>query len=314
MKKLIIDCDPGVDDAVALLLAFAATEQLDILGVTVGTGNVPLAQTLINALKLTELARVSIPVHAGADRCLLRGRAVTAKSVHGADGLAGANLPPPKVQAAAQGAVDFIRSTLRHAPARSVTVCLTGPHTNLAMALLVEPTIVAAIDQIVFMGGAITLGNVTPAAEFNIFVDPEAAHIVLGCGAPIVMVPLEVTHKVRAGPTEIARIASIGNPQAATVASMLDTSLCNPIIARDGGMPIHDAVAIAWLLAPELMQGRHVPVAVDYSAGLSRGRTLVDWRNSDPGKPFLVLDEIDSSGFFNLLNTHLIRYGQGAAQ
>jgi len=307
-RKLIIDCDPGIDDAIALLLAMASPDDVDLLGVTVVGGNVGLDRTVINALAVVELARRDVPVVAGAARPMMV-ELQTAAHIHGDGGLRGADLPAPTQAPAPGHAVDWLRTTLRVAAPGSVTLCAIGPLTNVALALLIEPAIAVALDRIVLMGGAIGLGNVTPAAEFNIFVDPHAAQIVFAAGVPVVMVPLDVTHKAITSPARIAAIRQPGGPVARAVAGILDAYPSKAKFGGDGG-PIHDACAIAWILRPEMMSGRKCNVRIDTGDGPSRGRTLVDWWGGTRNGPenALVLDRIDDVAFFALLTDRLARY------
>src|SRR6185312_12227945 len=198
-NKIIIDTDPGQDDAVAILLALASADELDILGIVAVAGNVSLAQNARNARKVLELGgRKDIPVYAGCERPIKR-RLVTAEHVHGDTGLNGPNLPDPTIELQAQHGVDFIIETLQKEPMGSVTLCTLGPLTNIAMVMVKAPGITRRIRKIVMMGGAyFEGGNITPTAEFNIYVDPEAADVVMRSGVDIVMVPLDVTHQVLA--------------------------------------------------------------------------------------------------------------------
>ncbi|MFI4994496.1 MAG: nucleoside hydrolase, partial [Hyphomicrobiales bacterium] len=195
--KIIIDTDPGQDDGVAILLALASPQEIELLGVVAVAGNVPLSRTSLNALKVLELAgRGDIPVYAGCSRPLARDL-VTAEHVHGPTGLDGPSIPEPKAALQEQHGVDYLIETFLKAEPRSVTLCMLGPMTNMAMALIKAPEIAQRVRQIVAMGGAyFEVGNITPAAEFNIFVDPEAADVVLRSGIPIVMAPLDLTHRV----------------------------------------------------------------------------------------------------------------------
>lgn len=308
-RKTIIDCDPGTDDAVALLLAMASPEEIDLLGITVVGGNVGLERTVANALRVVEVAGKEVPVFAGAGRPLVR-PLVTAAHVHGEDGLKGSGLPPPTRAPEAAHAVDWIRATLRDAAPGSIQICAVGPLTNLALAFLTEPGIAAAVERIVVMGGAIGLGNVTPAAEFNVYVDPHAAKVVLEAGVPVVLVPLDLTHKALTDPDRVERIRALGSPAARAAAGILAEY---PAMAHFGGRggPVHDACAVAWLIAPELMTGKSCYVEVDCTDGPSVGRTLVEWRKQARRPNALVLDGIDDAGFFDLLTERLGRYPAG---
>src|SRR5580765_2911978 len=219
--RIIIDTDPGQDDAVAILLALAEREALDLIGITTVAGNVPLPLTTTNALRILELAqRDDVPVFPGASQPLLRALR-TAEYVCGADGLEGAGLPMPRRAAQDRHAVAFLIDTLRAADKRTVTLCPIGPLTNIALVFAQEPELASKVERIVLMGGARDLGNITPAAEFNFFVDPHAAAIVLRLPVPIVMFGLHATHQVIGTPARIDRIAALGTPVARAVQGML---------------------------------------------------------------------------------------------
>ncbi|RYE74108.1 MAG: nucleoside hydrolase, partial [Hyphomicrobiales bacterium] len=224
-RKIIIDTDPGQDDAVAILLALASPEDFDILGIVAVAGNVSLAQNARNALKILELAgRTDIPVYAGCERPLKR-MLVTAEHVHGETGLDGPDLPLPQLKLQDQHGVDYIIDTLLAEKAGTVTLCTLGPLTNIAMALVKAPAIAPRIQQIVMMGGGyFEGGNITPAAEFNIYVDPDAADVVLRSGIHIVMAPLDLTHQMQSTPERLARIKAVGTKAAEAVHAMLSFS------------------------------------------------------------------------------------------
>jgi inosine-uridine nucleoside N-ribohydrolase len=299
---IIIDTDPGQDDAVAIMLALASPE-LEVLAVTAVAGNVPLSRTEANARMIVEASgRTDVPVYAGADKPMLR-PLVTAEYVHGPTGIDGAGLPDATVELADGHAVQAIIRHVHESP-EPVTICPLGPLTNVALALLLDPSIAENIDQIVLMGGGyFEGGNVTPAAEFNIYVDPHAAKIVFTSGIDIVMVPLDVTHKALVTATETDRFAKLGNLCGAAVAGMIGfyerydiEKLGSP------GAPIHDPNVIAYLLKPELYTGRHCHVEVATDDGPSLGATHVDWWGVTENEPnALVLQEVDSAGFFDLL-------------
>jgi purine nucleosidase len=300
---IILDTDPGQDDALAILLALAAPDRLDLLGLTTVAGNVGVDLTTINALRILEVAgRTDVPVHRGADRPLLR-KLRTAEYICGPDGLDGANLPPPTIAAREQHAVPFIIETLRKAPDRSVTLCPVGPLTNLALAFAQEPALAAKVERIVIMGGARDLGNITPAAEFNFYVDPHAAQMVLQLGVPIVLFGLHATHQAVCTPAHVARIAALDTRVARAVAGM--TGRPRPgAKARLGveGHPQHDPCVIAWLLWPELFAGRDCHVAVETCSEETIGRSTIDWWGSTrhPANAH-VIERIDAGGFFDRL-------------
>nr|WP_294549070.1 nucleoside hydrolase [uncultured Rhodopila sp.] len=299
---VIIDCDPGTDDAVALLLAFASPE-LSVLAVTVAGGNAGLHCTLPNALALTALAASPVPVHAGADRPLL-GRFVGEPRVHGDDGLGGVELPPGG-PAAPGLAADVIRRLLREA-AEPVTLIGIGPATNFALALATEPALAAKVARIVLMSGARAEGNVTPAAEFNAWSDPEALSILLDAGRPVVFATLELTAQAVVTPARIAAWRALGSGRCLQAACDIQASV--PPCARLGGngAPLHDPCAVAWLIRPDLFTARPCSVRVDLGPGPSRGRTVIDprGRTGDPLNA-TVLETLDADGFFALLGQRL---------
>jgi len=296
-ETIIIDTDPGQDDAVAILLALAASDRLALAGVTAVAGNVGVDLTTANALRIVELAgRGDVPVYRGADRPLLF-PLDTAEFVCGADGLAGADIPQAAGKPQAEHAVDFIIRRLRAAPDQAITLCPLGPLTNIALALRLAPDIAARIKRIVLMGGAMNLGNMTPAAEYNVYVDPHAAAIVFGAGVPIVMMGLNLTLQAICSHDEIERIGRLGTVTGRAIHGMLT----RPRAARLGtsGHPMHDPCVIAYLLWPELFEGRDCFVAVETGAGALRGRTTVDWhgRLQQPANA-LVMDKVDAPNMF----------------
>jgi purine nucleosidase len=302
-RPIIIDTDPGQDDAVAILAALASPDELDVLAITAVAGNVPLDLTVTNSLMLVELAgRPDIPVYRGSVRPMVKDL-ITAEYVHGPTGLDGADLAPPTIEEAPGHAVDRIVEIVSGSD-RPVTICTLGPLTNVALALVREPGIARNIDQIVTMGGGFFEGgNTTPAAEFNIYVDPHAAHVVFTSGIPIVLMPLDVTHKALTTPDRLDRFKALGTPAGNAVAGMLgfyDRWDMNKY-GLPGG-PLHDPTVIAYLLEPELFQGKEVPVEIDITPGLTLGMTVVDWWGvTDAPINALVMNEIDADGFFDLL-------------
>lgn len=302
-RKIIIDTDPGQDDAVAILLALASPE-LDILGLTAVAGNVPLSLTTKNARKICELAgKPQTRVYSGAIRPLVR-PLVTAEAVHGQTGLNGPDLPEPQMQLQEQYAVDFLVETLMREESGSVTLCPLGPLTNIALAMIREPRIVPRIREIVLMGGGFFEGgNVTPTAEFNIYVDPHAADIVLRSGAQIVMMPLDVTHKALTTATRTAAFRALGNKVGKATAEMLEffERFDEEKYGTDGG-PLHDPCVIAYLLKPELFKGRFINVTVETSSELTMGMTVADWWGvTKRPKNVTYMKDIDHDGFFALL-------------
>jgi purine nucleosidase len=309
LRSIIIDTDPGQDDAVALLLALASPE-LEVLGITTVAGNVPLALTTRNACIILELiGRQDVPVYAGAICPMVR-PLVTAEFVHGKTGLDGPILPEPTMTPSPGDAVDFIIRTVRERPPNSVTLCPLGPLTNIALALIRAPDIAGKIAEIVLMGGGcFEGGNITPTSEFNIFVDPHAAETVFKSGVPIVMMPLDVTHQVLTTRARIAAIRRIGNRSGIVVAEMLEFFERFDVekYESDGG-PLHDPCVIAYLLRPELFIGRHINVEIETRSELTMGMTVADWWGVS-GRPAnaLFIRKVDAEGFFDLLGERLAR-------
>ena len=309
--KIIIDTDPGQDDAAAIMLALGSPE-LEVLGLTVVAGNVPLPLTERNARIVCEMCgRTDIKVFAGADRPLQR-TLVTAEHVHGKTGLDGPDLFEPSFPLQDTHAVDFIvDSVMKEAPG-TITLCPIGPLTNIALAIQKEPSIVDRLKQIVLMGGGyFEQGNITPSAEFNIYVDPDAAARVFNCGAPITMMPLDVTHKVMTTKARVDAIRAIGNRAAQALADMLEFSerFDEEKYGTDGG-PLHDPTTIAWLLQPGLFNGRLCNVEIETQSDLTRGATVVDWWGvTERPKNALVIREGDVDGFFELIQLRLQNLG-----
>jgi inosine-uridine nucleoside N-ribohydrolase len=307
--KIIIDTDPGQDDAVAILLALAERDRLELLGITTVAGNVPVDFTTANALRLVELAgRPEIPVCRGASRPLVRPLR-TAEFICGPDGLDGAALPPPRLAAQPRHAVAFLIETLAAAEDRSLTLCLLGPLTNIALAFAQAPELARKLERIVLMGGARDLGNVTPAAEFNFFVDPHAAHIVLSLGVPIVMLGLNATHQAMATPARVARIAAQESAAGRAVSGMISRPRPGGI-ARFGvaGHPLHDPCVVAYVLWPDLFHGRDCHVTVETASETNMGRSTIDWFGSTREAPNAhVIERIDADGFFERLTGALAK-------
>lgn len=308
-RKIIIDTDPGQDDAVAILLAVASSE-LEILGITTVAGNVPLDLTTKNARIICELAgRPDMVICAGADAPMTR-KLVTAEHVHGKTGLDGPVMPDPRMALSDQHAVDFLIETLRREPAGTVTLCPLGPLTNIAMAFERAPDIVSRIKEIVLMGGAyFEVGNVTPAAEFNIYVDPEAAQIIFGAGVPLVVASLDVTHKALCTRSRVEAFRDLGNEAGRMVAEWTDFfERFDKEKYGSEGAPLHDPCVIAYLLAPELFSGRKINVEIETSSELTLGMTVADWwRVTDRTPNALFLGDLDADGFFDLLTERLTR-------
>lgn len=306
---IILDCDPGHDDAVALLLA-VASPALDLRLVTVVAGNQTLDRTLRNALGvLTVAGATGVTVAAGADRPLVRPR-IVAGQIHGESGLDGPPMPEPTIQPSSRHAVDLIIETILANPG-AITLIPTGPLTNIALALRMAPALAFQIKEIVLMGGSIGLGNTTPAAEFNIHADPEAAAIVFGSGVPLTMVGLDVTYQTQAIPARRARIDALGTPIAALVGGWLDFfgGRYREVFGL-AGAPLHDPCAVAQVIRPGIVQVQPMAVEVDISHGPSYGRTVCDQKGVT-GRPAnaQVATAIDVDGFYDLLVETLARYG-----
>ena len=302
-KKIIIDTDPGQDDAVALLLALAS-EELEILGVTCVAGNVPLSLTSENARKILELTRYTeIPVFAGADRPIKR-ILVTAEHVHGKTGIDGPVLEKPKIKLQSKEAIEFIIETILSYPKDEITLCTLGPLTNIGLAFQREPRIKTLIKEIIMMGGGFFEGgNITPAAEFNIYVDPEAAAEVLVSGIPITMLPLDVTHKALTSRSRIESFRKIGNKAGIATAEMLDFFERFDVekYGSEGG-PLHDPNVIVYLLRPDFYEGKYVNVEIELGSDLTRGMTVVDWWNvTTRKKNVYYIDKVKDEEFFNFL-------------
>jgi purine nucleosidase len=302
-RPVIIDTDPGADDAIALFLALASPE-LDVRLISVVGGNVGLDRTLRNARALVGLTGCHVPVVAGADRALLGGFE-SAAYVHGEDGVAGVRLP--EGPAATPGiAADAIRALLRDAAPSSITLVGIGPATNLALALATEPALAGAVAEIVLMTGAWAEGNVTPAAEFNAWSDPEALAILLAAGRPVTLATLETTAQALNTPAWRATLA--GGGACLRIARAIMDNL--PPMRRFGGRghAEHDSCALAWLVAPALFTTRPVHATVDLGPGPSRGRTVIDRWGKQPGPANAnLLDTLDADGFFTLLAERLAR-------
>ena len=300
---ILIDCDPGHDDALALLLALASPE-VELLGVTTVHGNTALARTTPNALKVLELAgRADVPVAAGADRPLHR-ESFVAEYVHGKSGLDGPALPAPRGEPVAQHAVDFLAERL----GRGVVLVPTGPLTNVALLLERHPGV--RPERIVLMGGSIGLGNVTPAAEFNVWADPEAAQRVFASGLDVTMVGLDVTHRALLTPERSERLRAAGTV-GRVVAELVDFY---GVYHREQygwpGPPVHDAMAVAHVVDPGLLETVRCNVEVETESELCRGRTVCDIhaRTGKPATAHVAVD-VDAGGFLDLLEERIAGLG-----
>jgi purine nucleosidase len=309
-RKIIIDTDPGQDDAVAILLALASPVEIDVLGVVAVAGNVPLPLTEKNTRIICELAgRPDIPVFAGCDAPMAR-KLVTAEHVHGETGLDGPQLPEPTMPLQAQHGVDYIIETLRTEPPGTVTLVPIGPLTNIGVAFERAPDIIERVQEIVLMGGAyFEVGNITPAAEFNIYVDPEAADIVFKSGATITVMPLDVTHKALTSAKWIADIKALDTDVGRMVASWTDFfERFDTEKYGSQGAPLHDPCTIAYLINSDLFQGRHINVAIETHSDLTLGMTVADWwRVTDRPANAMFMGSVDDKGFFELLTERLAR-------
>ena len=309
-RKIIIDTDPGQDDAVAILLALSSPEALEVLGITAVAGNVPLALTQKNARIICELAgRAEVKVYAGCDAPLKR-KLVTAEHVHGKTGLDGPVLADPVMPLQPEHAVEFIVDTLRREAANTVTLCPLGPLTNIAAAFLKAPDIVERVAQIVLMGGAyFEVGNITPTAEFNIYVDPEAADIVFKSGVPLVVMPLDVTHKALTNRARVEAFRALGTQPGRMVAEWTDFfERFDMQKYGSAGAPLHDPCVIAYLIDPGLFTGRHINVEIETSSALTLGMTVADWWGvTNRAANALFIGDIDADRFYRLLTDRIGR-------
>jgi purine nucleosidase len=306
-RRIIIDTDPGLDDAVAILFALAAVDELEVIGIVTVAGNLPLFETERNARRICALARrPELPIYAGCERPLLRPLA-TADRIHN-DPRLEAVLPEAAMPLQAQHGVDFLIETLRSADLSTTTLCALGPLTNIAMALVKAPEVVGKVCELVVMGGAcFQLGNVTPAAEFNIHVDPHAAAIVIDSGIPITMIPLDVTHQLITTELRLTALQALPNRCGKAVAELLAVFERNRR-AKFGerAKALHDPAVIGYLLRPDLYDGREVNVVIETDSPLTVGMTVVDWWGVT-GRPVNArfLNTVDADGFYSLLTDKL---------
>ena len=309
-QKIIIDTDPGQDDAVAILLALASPDEIEVLGITAVAGNVPLSLTEKNARIVCELAgRPDIPVYAGCDRPLKR-KLVTAEHVHGKTGLDGPELPEPKIKLQEKHGVDFIIDTILQEPENSISLCPLGPLTNIASAILKQPKIVSRIKKIVLMGGAyFEVGNITPAAEFNIFVDPDAAKIVFEAGIEMVVMPLDVTHKALVTEKRNEAFRQLKSPVGIAVAEMTDFfERFDKEKYGSSGAPLHDPCVTAYLIDPTIFSGKNINVEIETKSELTLGMTVADWWGvTDRKANTFFVGDLDPDKFFSLLTERLGR-------
>lgn len=309
--RVIIDCDPGQDDAVALFLAFASPGEVDVLGITTMGGNVPLELTHRNARMICDIAGSKVPVFAGCDKPMRRPLR-TAEYIHGETGIDGLDVFDPVSPLQEQHAVDFITETLLAADDDSVTLVPTGPLTNIGTAIDRDASILPKIRRIVLMGGAMREGgNRSPSAEFNMLVDPDAADIVFRCGRPITQMGLDVTHQVLSTRDRVNRIAALDNAVARATAGMIGFFERYDMSKYSApGAPLHDPCTVAWLIRPELFTGKDCNVAVETQSELTLGHTAVDfWHVTDRPRNVHWVYQVDSDGFYDLLVERLARFG-----
>ena len=313
---IIVDCDPGIDDTIALLTAFVSPE-LGILGITPVCGNQPLERTVRNALQICELGgRADIPVYAGCFRPLLR--EPIHGQFHGKNGLGNASLPDPAKTAEPLSAVEFLVATLSLAAERNerVTLCCLGPMTNLAVALRMKPQIAEGIERIVMMGGAYREpGNRTMTAEFNVLADPHATHIVFSSEIPIVALALDATHQVILRPEHVAQFAHVSGRISGTLAELMAFWDRNDV-RRYGsrGGPLHDPLVIAYLLAPHLFETQPARIFVEHESELCMGQTVADWYGKSGFGPNAdIVTKVDADGVIALLLDRLSRYADASA-
>jgi purine nucleosidase len=312
LRSVIFDTDPSPDDAVAFLAALASPEELEVLAICTVAGNVPLYLTSKNARKALELAgRTEIPVYAGAAGPLVR-PLVTAEHVHGRTGFDGYDLPEPTMPLQAQFAPEAIVELVMSRPAGAVTLCCLATLTNIALAMAREPRLAGHLAGIVLMGGAMSEGgNITPAAEFNFYVDPEAAARVFASGAAIVMIPLDCTHQALITDERLEMLRTAGTPVGTAFYHLMEFNkrFDRAKYGWPGG-PLHDATVTAYLLAPELFSGRKVRVDIECASPLTLGASVVDWWGVT-GKPAnaLVLRSVDAEGYFDLIFRRLAGVG-----
>ena len=298
---LIIDCDPGVDDAVALFLAFASPE-LDIVGITTVAGNVSARQTARNARIIRQVGRrEDIPVHAGCERPMVRDL-IQAGHFHGESGLGPLEIFEPARAAEPGHAVQYLIDTVMSRPAKEISLAVTGPMTNVAMAMILEPGFAGRLKQVVAMGGArLEGGNITASAEYNIYADPHAAHVVATSSAPLVMLGLDATHQVRTSHERITRVRTSGTPAANAAADLL--SFCQETHWRHGGevdSPVHDPCTIAFLIDPSLFKQRRCKLSVEIASELTIGHTSVEFRDAEESTVNWVT-QANGAGVFDLL-------------
>jgi purine nucleosidase len=301
---LIIDCDPGIDDAVMLMMAFLSP-RVDVRAVTTVAGNVPLRLTSRNARMICErMGRGNVPVYAGCPRPMTQ-KTVTAEDFHGLTGISGIEVFEPKAPLAKGHAVNALIDLLSAPPPGGYTVIVSGPMTNLAAALVMAPQITSGIRELVVMGGADTAGgNITPTAEFNIYADPLAANIVFDANMPTVVLALDATHQVRAAPARVERIRALPGVNAALMADLLDAANALETRWRPGlWVPMHDPSTTGWILAPHLFETKPCRISVTVRPGKDLGRTRIEYTANGPHR---WVTKADDDGFFALVEDLLM--------
>ncbi len=306
-RKVILDCDPGHDDAVNIMLA-GRSPKLEVLGITVVAGNQTLEKTALNALKVVEHLGLDLKVYKGCPQPMVREKQTSAE-IHGESGLDGPVFAPLRGKIEDKHAVSYLVETLM-ASDGDITLVPTGPLTNIAMAMRMEPQIIPKIKEIVLMGGCYQLGNVTPAAEFNIYVDPEAAHVVFSSGVPLVMVGLDVTRKVQCYPSVVERMRSIGTKAAHLFADMMEffNKTQKEVFGWEGG-PLHDPVTCAYLIDPSVLTVKEMYSEIDHFGGQSYGRTNCDYFGQSDKEPnSKVAIDIDVEKFWDIIEEGIRNY------
>lgn len=306
--KVILDVDPGHDDAVAILLA-AASESLDLRGITVVAGNQTLPKTTLNARRICTAAGITdVGIYEGTGSPLVRDQ-VTGEFIHGGSGLDGPEFSPPYVEVRDKGAVDFMLDELVEAD-DGITIAAVGPLTNVALALIREPQVKANVDEIVVMGGSMGIGNYTAAAEFNIFADPEAAHVVFETGVPVTMVGLDVTRQAEITPPVMKRLREIGNRVTDLTLEMLDYYWSTYKRAFDlDNPPLHDPCVVAYLIDREVITTKAMRVDVDLNSGIDYGRTVCDYYGRSGREVNAKVGiELSSELFWEILLSNLEKY------
>jgi len=315
-RKIIIDTDPGQDDAIAICLALSAPDKLNVLGITTVAGNASLARTTDNALKVMALcSRPDIPVHAGAHKPLY-GNATTAEHVHGPSGLDGYSLPPTQCAAHSNDAVGFLYDTIMHHPEGDITLCCLGPLTNIAVLFKEHPETIARLRGICLMGGAyFEVGNITPAAEFNFHADPEAADVVFKSGVSLTVMPLDLTHTLLLHHRHKIALEGPSVVQKAISGWVSFFERYDLEKYGSGGAPLHDPSVIAYLIDPSLFTGKAVNVVIECESKLTRGMSVMDWWGVTDRRPnAYVVGTADVDGFFDLLSSHIRRFNDRPVQ